>query len=396
MGLALGATIGLPASIAAGVILALFVRTVRSVRMFPTLDAFERVGLVAGACAGLAGAVSIGFVAPDLLTVPIASTTLGLGLLATTWRYDLRRVAWLRDVYAGKADGFAIVPLEDTQIREHVEALVPGAAADAVLVQEAPKRAEDGPYRAAPGPRAVALAPREAAPSVAAIRTRVQRAALFFALTVGLGSAAALAQAHRASVASRAEHPPAPVRIACQEARSVFEYRARQIPPVTRALFLTHAQDPSIPAGEGYLYLATENGTNPSSEVALEVVDAVGQIPCAGMPLVSARAPIVRDFKLEARLSIDEGEDPAEVGAWVKSALASAFHAKGTSAHESVQFGYYDRKLRWRVAATISQTEGVRSYELSIDGRDDVSLAPAELARLGEVTLIDAASDKRL
>jgi hypothetical protein len=242
----------------------------------------------------------------------------------------------------------------------------------------------------------VALAPREAAPSVAPIRTRVQRAALLFALTLGLGTAAALAQAERARAASRAEHAPPPVRIACQEARSVFEYRARQVPPVTRALFLTHTQDPAIPEGEGYLYLATDKGANPSPDIALQILDTVGQIPCAGMPLISARAPFVREFNVEARLSIDKGENPAEVAVWVRHALEAAFQPSDTSAHESVQFGYYDRKLRWRIAATISQTEGVRSYQLAIDGRDDVALAPAELARLGDVTLIDDATDERL
>jgi hypothetical protein len=186
------------------------------------------------------------------------------------------------------------------------------------------------------------------------------------------------------------------VRIACREARSVFEYRARQVPTVTRALFLTHAQDQAIPEGEGYLYLATAEGTNPPPEIARDVVLAVGQIPCAGMPLVRARAPIAREFTVNARLSIDRREKPAEVAAWVRSALAAAFTPSNTSAHESVQFGYDDRKLRWRVAATISQTEGVRSYELSIDGRDDVTLAPAELARLGAVTLTDAATNERL
>jgi hypothetical protein len=395
MGLALGATIGLPASIAAGVVLALFVRAVRSVRMFPTLDSLERVGIVAGACAGLAGAVSMGFVAPALLAVPIASAVLGLGMLALTWRRDVRRAAWLRDVYAGKAEGFAIVPLDETQIQGHIEPLVPGAAADAVLVRDV-VCSDNGPYRVVGRPRAVALAPRDAAPSVAPIRTRVHRTALLFTLTLGLGTAAAIAQAERARVESSAQHAPPPARIACEEARSVFEYRARQVPPVTRALFLTHAVDEAIPAGEGYLYLATADGTSPSATAALQVLDAVSQIPCAGMPLVSTRAPFLREFGVIARLSIDQGENPALVATWVRKALEFAFRPSDTSAHESVQFGYYDRRVRWRVAAAISQTEGVRSYELAITGGDDIVLAPAELARLGEVTLIDAANGNYL
>src|SRR5262249_25392212 len=159
---------------------------------------------------------------------------------------------------------------------------------------------------------------------------------------------------------------------------------------VTRALFLTHTQDPAIPDGEGYLYLATANGTNPSPDVALQVLEAVGQIPCAGMPLVSARAPRVRDFRVDARLSMEKGARPQEVAVFVRNALEAAFHPADTSAYESVQFGYYDRKLRWRVAATISQTGGVRSYELTVDGKDDVTLAPTELAHLTDVSLSDA------
>ncbi len=403
-GLAVGATLGLLPSVGVGIVLALLGRTLQGVRMFAGQDALERVGLVAGGAAGLAGAVAIGFVAPRHVAIPIASACVGLVLLAMTWRRDVKRCAWLRDVYAGKAPGYKVVLLDDAHAHarttEHLAPLVPGSSADAVLLEEptSPTFAR-GAYRAAERPRAVALLQHDPGPSVWPIRARAQRAGLFFAMTVALAVAASFAQVHRARAASaRAAIAATPSpRISCFEARAVFEYHAREKDEVARALFLTHAQDAQIPAGEGWLTLATARGELPAPDVIARVLAAEAQLPCEGMPRIVVKEPGRRRFKVEARLTVEKDETAALVASSVRAALTAAFEPGETSAHESVQFGFYDRKLRWRVVSTIAQTSGVRSCDVLVDGsRDDVALAPADLPRLEELTLFDAATGKRL
>ncbi len=398
-GLAFGATIGLLPSVSAGIVLALLGRTLRSVRMFAGHDALERVGLVAGGAAGLAGAIAIGFVAPRHVAIPLASACVGLFLLAATWRRDVQRCAWLRDVYAGKAPGYAVVPLDEAHIHatEALAPLVPGSSVDAVLLED-PSQGP-GPYRATHRPRPIALLQRDAGPSVWPIRARAQRAGLFFAMTVAMAAAASFAQLHRARAATERATVLAapPARMSCYEARAVFEYRAKETDLAARALFLTHAEDAQIPVGEGWLYLATPRGELPTAAAIAEVLAAETQLPCADMPRIRVMSPVRRPFKVEARLTVEKGESPAAVAAWVRSALAEAFTPGGTSAHESVQFGFYDRKLRWRVVSTIAQTAGVRSSEILLDGkREDIALAPGELAWPEEIALVDAASGKPL
>jgi hypothetical protein len=395
-GLALGATIGLLPSVAAGVVLALLGRTIRSVRMFAAHDAIERVGLVAGGAAGLAGAVAIGFVAPRYAVIPAGSAALGLVLLAGTWRRDVKRCAWLRDVYDGKAPGYQIVPLDDTHVTETLAPLVPGSAVDAVLLEDASHGG--GAYRATERPRPVALVQRDPGPSVWPIRARAQRAVLFFAMTTSLACAATFAQVQRAGAA--APHPASaslPPPIACREARGAFELHAKETGPVARALFLTTAQDRTIPADEGWLYLASSEGKLPSPEVVDRVLSGLARLPCADRPHIRVLAPVPRPFKVEARLTIEKGETPELVARWVREALAESFQLADTSAHESVQFGFHDRRVLWRVASTVSSTSGVHTSSILLDGQSqDIVLSPSELPVLAGVVLVDAATGKPL
>lgn len=391
-GCALGATIGLVPSVVMGIVLALFGRTLRSVHMFAANDALERVGLVAGGASGLAGAIAIGFAARALLVIPAVSVALGLGLLATTWRRDTRRVAWLSDVYAGKAKGYKVVPLDEAHAHDETLApLVPGSAVDAVLLEDASQG--PGPYRGGDRPRPVALVQREAEPSLWPIRARAQRAGFFFAMTAALACAASFAQVTRAraSSAHEAAKTAQGPRIACYEARAAFEYHAKEMGPVARALMLTPAQDPTIPVGEARLFLADAKGELPAPNVIARVLAAEEQLPCEGRPRLVVLAPTPRPFKLEVRITPEKGEDPAMVARWVREAVTAAFVPGETSAHESVQLGFYDRRVRWRVAAAVAQTTGVRGSEILIDGgKGDIVLAPAELARVDELTVVPA------
>lgn len=392
-GVALGATIGLPASLAVGVVLALLGRTLRSVRMFAANDALERVGLVAGGAAGLAGAIAMGLAAPRYLPVPAVSAALGLAVLALTYRRDARRVAWLRDVYAGKVAGYSVAPLDASHTRmAEIAPLVPGSTVDAVLLEDAAHGL--GPYRAEGRPRPIALLQHDAAPSVWPIRARAQRAGLVFAMTVALGAAASIAQVHRARAESAKETALAtpPPRMTCLEARAAFEYRARDAGEVARALLLTHAQQAQVPEGEGWLYLSDAHGALPPPDVVERVLSAEKQLACIGVPQLRAMAPLRRGFSVEVRLA----EGAAEMAPWVRAALTEAFQPGDASAHESVQFGFYDRRVRWRVVATVVQT-GARAREILIDGtRGDLTLAPAELAALDEIVIVDAATGERL
>jgi hypothetical protein len=387
-GVAFGATIGLVPSVACGVILAVLARAVHSARTFATHDADERVGLVAGASAGLAGAMATGFASRPWIVVPIASALLGLALLVATWRRDGRRAAWLRDVFAGKLDGYRVLPIDELDLREHVSPLVPGASADAVLVADARSAA---PYREAPRAHPVALVGRCAASSLAPLRARTQRAGLLVALIVALGVTAVGAQVRRAhaQAARRAAADAAPV--ACLAARVVFERRAMEEGPAPTALMMTHAQDPAIAEGEARLYV-------PEKDPAVEanIRRAVAAIPCADKPKIDVLAGVERPFDVEARLTIDEGDSPELVARAAREAIAASFAlrrgAAGALAGESVRFGYYDRRVRWRVAAALGETFGVRSYELSIDGERDRALRPEEIAVPRHVVLIDAAT----
>ena len=395
-GLAFGATIGLVPSVAVGVVLALFGRTIRSARMFATHDALERVGLVAGGAAGLAGAVAIGFVAPRYVAIPGAAATLGLVLLAATWRRDVKRCAWLRDVYDGKAPGYHVVPLDEAHITETLAPLVPGASADAVLLEDVSYGG--GAYRETERPRPVAFLQRDPVASIWPIRARAQRAALFLAMTVSLASAATFAQVHRARAAGHeltAAPPPPP--IACRAARGAFELHARETGPVARALFLTTAQDSAVPLDEAWLYLATKERELPDPSVVERVLIGFDRLPCEGRPRIRVMAPVPRSFEVVAGLTIEKGETPEVVARSVREALGDAFQLGDSSALESVQFGFYERKLRWRVVAAVSRTAGVHTSTILLDGQPaDIALLPGELPVLARITIVDAATGKPL
>jgi hypothetical protein len=289
------------------------------------------------------------------------------------------------------------VPLEDVELREQIGPLVPGAASDAVLLEE-PSAARGVPYRATDRSRPIALVQRDAGPCVQPIRVRAQRAGLFFALSVALASAAAVAQTQRAGASARLQAEVASAaapRITCREARSVFEYRARTEGPTARALFLTHAQDSTLPEADGVLRLVMRGGGPANLATRDRVLSAIDRIPCVDKPHVTFAEPIYRRFDVQATLRIEKGEEPAAVAQWVNEALRNAFTVDDSDFVEGVQFGYYDRKLRWRIVATIDETRGVRGSEILVDGqREDVALAPAELPVLGKVVLFDASSPR--
>ena len=77
--------------------------------------------------------------------------------------------------------------------------------------------------------------------------------------------------------------------------------------------------------------------------------------------------------------------------------LGDAFQLGDSSALESVQFGFYERKLRWRVVAAVSRTAGVHTSTILLDGQPaDIALLPGELPVLARITIVDAATGKPL
>jgi hypothetical protein len=214
---------------------------------------------------------------------------------------------------------------------------------------------------------------------------------------------------NRQSLASARQLAPESLRVLNRTvAREDFEINARRLPGVARALMLTSDDDSTIEENSGILYVIPQGGGMPTPALKNAVLLQVTEVyPCTLTFQVRVQDPVYKGVRVQARVHLQQGQDPATVRDRIRANLQAMFRVSepdGTP-NPRVDFGFNVRdadgnpagEVAWSdVFNVIRDTAGVRKLgdghgDLKLnDLPADVKLGLREFPVQGEVTLIDA------
>jgi hypothetical protein len=178
--------------------------------------------------------------------------------------------------------------------------------------------------------------------------------------------------------------PSAP---ACSDARAYFAEQLEAEADIGRATLLTHAEDATIPQGEGVILIVPRQSnlyaTSPATTKAraLRVADA---IPCTGKLALRVEEPTYVPFTIDAELSLETGADRDATLHDADEQVRELFQPDARAVYNAhVDFGASEKHFGYRVRHALHQVLGVKTVHLTINGRDgDVALSPRDFPTL--------------
>jgi hypothetical protein len=222
----------------------------------------------------------------------------------------------------------------------------------------------------------------------------------------------------RETVAHIQATAPLAVRVAGRAiARDDFEIVALQVPGVSRALYVTRNEDPSVPFNAGFLFLVPPGATVASDGLIAAVKAAFVTTPYGNTLDLTIQAAQYLVVDVTVTAYKQKGTTPAQLKASVTTSLTNLFadtiaalNADGTANKDAgkpnplINFGYYLQDvngmpggtLDWAdVFDTVQRSPGVRKVDagpvgLLLNGeRADLSLETRQFPKLGAVVVID-------
>ena len=198
-----------------------------------------------------------------------------------------------------------------------------------------------------------------------------------------------------------------------------YEFGARQVAGVARALMLTSDQEPGIAENSGILFIIPTgaSGALPSAllkeQVLAQFVKVVGY-PTPPYPRtltfnVSVQDPVYLTVNISAIVHLKEGAVASTVKSAITTALTDWFkltNADGTQ-NTNVDFGFKtkdvngvaDGEVAWSdIHDVLEDVDGVRKVDAGPDGlllngiRQDVVLGNRQFPTLGTITLVNGAT----
>ena len=365
------------------------VRVERATRVESALDRFECVARSASRT--LLVCAALGLFARGALShvLSVVSCVACLSVIAMAALRDRARVRALRRIYAGEDPSLRVVRDVDVRGYELLPPVLSGTLTNAVIAHV---RSPSAPvtYRDSHGPRPLARCD-VALPKMLKRVTRRARAsaglaagALGCALLLPFASHAHATRLANASVGATAIDVPA-----CTDARVYFADRLEN-GGFGRATLLTHAQDPSIAAGQGVLLVVPQGQLRPATASEKDRALAIARdIPCKDKLALRVEDAQLRPFTVEATLVLEPAADEARVLSDATEQVRELFLPDSrTIFNEHTGFGESEKTFGYRVRHVLHHVQGVRGVRLTVNGSEhDLALEPRDFPTLESLTL---------